>query len=278
MDWTRISLFCFFSSYLVAFLLEAALLLKQLSFSRWLALGFAAAGLAAQTAYLIVRSQAADLPPLLNSTHDWLLVLSWLAVVLYLFVELIDRQLALGVFVLPIVLVLVGAAHFVSNQHNQGIDDWRGLGMFHASLLVLGMVGVSTSLVASLMYLAQHRRLKHKRAEHEGLHLLSLERLNSLNWWAIVLSVPLLTLGMATGVWLSYLSRDSEHPIGLDRPEFLVFGAVWAALAALFIWLILARRPAGRVVAWRTAWACGFLLATMLLLGVFSSGGVHGTG
>lgn len=278
MDWTKISLFCFFSSYLVAFLLEALLLLKKLTFSRWLALGFAAAGLAAQTAYLIVRSQAADLPPLLNSTHDWLLVLSWLAVVLYLFLELIDRQLALGVFVLPIVLALVGAAPFVSKQHNQGINELRGLGMLHASLLVVGMLGVSTSLVASLMYLRQHWRLKRKLAEPEGLHLLSLEKLNSMNWWSIVLSVPLLTLGMASGVWLSYLSKDTGNPIGLDRPEFIVFGALWAAMAALFIWLLLARRPAGRLVAWRTAWACGFLLATMLVLGVFSSGGVHGTG
>lgn len=257
------------------------MLLKKVPLSRWLALGFAAAGLAAQTAYLIVRSRAVDLPPLVGSTHDFLLVLAWLAIVLYLFLELADRKLALGLFVLPIVLVLVGVAAFVSKQPNEQMNQVRALerlGMLHASLLVFGMAGVATSLVASLMYLVQHRRLKHKQAEPQGLHLLSLEKLNSLNWWAIVVSVPLLTLGMASGVWLSYLSKQTAHPIPLDRPEFFVYGALWIGMAVLFLWLLLARRPAGRVVAWRTLWACGFLLATILFLGVFSSGGVHGMG
>lgn len=277
MDWTRISLFCFFSSYLAAFVFECARLMSKYSFSRWLALGFAAAGLTAQTAYLVVRSQAAGLPPLLGSTHDWLLVLSWLAVVPYLITELMDRKLALGLFVLPIVLVLVGAATFVSKQPNQGIAD-DALVMVHASTLVLAAVGVFVSLVASLMYLVQHRRLKHKQAEPAGLHLLSLEKLSTVNWWAVLSSVPLLTLGMASGVWLTQQSDGSGTPVELERMEFLIYGALWAAMAALFVWLLLARRPAGRLVAWRTAWACGVLLATLLFLSVFSGGGVHGTG
>lgn len=279
MDWTRISLACFFSSYLVAFALEAALLLKKLSLSRWLAIGFAAAGLTAQTAYLMVRSQTAQLPPLLSSTHDWLLVLSWLAVALYLFLELIDRRLAVGLFVLPIVLILVGAARFVSDEPNREFDEVvRVWVMLHASALVLSVAGVFTSLVASLMYLMQHNRLKHKRAEPRGLHLLSLEKLSSLNWWAIVVSVPLLTLGMASGVWLSQHSSDTDNPVELGRLEFLIYGTLWAGMAALFAWLLLARRPAGRLVAWRTVWACGILLATILFLSVVSGGGVHGTG
>ena len=183
------------------------------------------------------------------------LVLSWLAIVLYLFLEFFNRQLAVGLFVLPIVLILVGAAHFVSDQPNQGIGEVRPLVMLHASALVLGTAGVSTSLVTSLMYLLQHRRLKHKWAEPRGLHLLSLEKLSSLNWWAIVLSVPLLTLGMASGVWLSQHSNQTENPVELNRLEFLVYGVLWAGMAALFSWLLLARRPAGRLVAWRTVWA-----------------------
>jgi ABC-type uncharacterized transport system permease subunit len=273
-----VKLICFFSSYLVALALEATQLLRKLRINRWAAVAFTAAGLVAHTAYLIARSRDADLPPLLSSTHDWLLVLSWLAVVLYLFVELCRPQLSLGLFVLPLVLVLVGVTRFVSTQPNPNLGPLRGLGMLHASLLVVGTAGVFVAFVASLMYLVQHRRLKQKQAEPEGLHLLSLETLSRANWWSVVVSVPLLTLGMASGVWLSLRSQSTDLPIDLGRGEFVVLAVLWSAMVALFVWLVATRKAAGRLVAWRTVWACGFLLLTMLLLQLFSSGGIHGTG
>lgn len=110
MQLQNVTLFCFFASYVAALALEALQLLKKLRINRWAALVFAGAGLIAQTAYLFFRSQAVDLPPLLTSGHDWLLVLAWLAVALYIGVELWNRELALGIFVLPAVLVLIGTA------------------------------------------------------------------------------------------------------------------------------------------------------------------------
>jgi hypothetical protein len=279
LQWDNVTVACFFSSYLVALGFEAAQLLKQHTASHWLALVMAVAGAVAQSIYLVVRSRTAGIPPLLSSTHDWLLVLALLIVVLYVFVELLDKRVALGLFVIPIVLVLVGLSRFVSDAPNPNLvrAPWRGLGMFHASMLVLGMVGVLASFLMSVMYLLQHRRLKTKRGEPEGLHLLSLATLSRINWWGVVLSVPLLTLGMATGVWLSYLSSNTDAPVSLQRWQFVVSGLVWLTMGALFLWLLTGRTPSGRLVAWRTLWACGFLLATLLLLQL-ASGGVHGTG
>jgi hypothetical protein len=275
----KISLLCFFASYVVALAFEAAQLVRKLAAFRWLALGFGVAGLFAQSVYLVVRSRAVtNLPPLLSSTHDWLLVLSWLAVLLYLFVQLIDRRVALGIFVLPVVVALVAVSKFVSTTPDPRLvqQPLRGLGMFHASLLVIGMAGVAIGFVVSLMYLVQHRRLKHKAAELPGLHLLSLETLGRINWWSVILSVPLLTVGMATGVWLSILSTESENPVSLAHWDFIVSGLLWLGMTALFVWLVTVRRPSGKLVAWRTAWACGFLLATLLLLQLVTGG--HGTG
>jgi hypothetical protein len=276
-DWDKVTIACFFSSYLVALGFEAAQLLKQHKASHWLALLMAVAGLVAQSIYLVVRSRTAGMPPLLSSTHDWLLVLAWLIVLLYVFVELLDRRVALGVFVMPVVLLLVALSRFVSAEPNPNLVQSRGLGMFHASMLVLGMVGVFASFLMSVMYLLQHRRLKTRRAEPEGLHLLSLATLSRINWWGVVMAVPLLTIGMGTGVWLSYLSVDTETPVSLQRWQFLASGAVWLAMMALFAWLLGSRTPSGRLVAWRTIWACGFLLVTLLLLQL-AAGGVHGTG
>lgn len=278
-DWDRVTVACFFSSYLVALGFEVAQLLKQHSASHWLALLLSSAGLVAQAVYLLNRSRSMDLPPLLSSTHDWLLVFALLIVLLYVFVELLDRRVALGLFVLPIVLLLVGLSRFVSDVPNPDLvepERLRRLGMFHASMLVLGMLGVFASFLMSVMYLVQHRRLKSRRAEPEGLHLLSLAKLNRINWWGIVLAVPLLTVGMATGVWLTYLSAGTDSPVSLHRWQFVVSGAVWMTMMALFLWLLGSRTPSGRLVAWRTVWACGFLLVTLLLLQL-AGGGVHGT-
>lgn len=150
--------------------------------------------------------------------------------------------------------------------------------MLHASMWVLGAAGVALGLVLSLMYLVQHRRLRQKADLHEGLQLPSLERLGRLNWWAVVVSVPLLTIGMVTGVGLSIATASSANSVGLAQPGILISAAVWVGMMALFVWLLVARRTPGRLVAWRTVWAAGFLLITLIVLQVASRGRMHGTG
>src|SRR6476661_3886371 len=95
---SNVHVFCFLASYAVAFALEWTRLFKLNSLNRLVILLFAGAGLAAHTAYLIARSGQTSLPPLLSSTHDWLLVLAWLGVLLYLFFSFADRDLPIGLF------------------------------------------------------------------------------------------------------------------------------------------------------------------------------------
>ncbi len=276
MQLEKVTIFCFFASYGLALLLEATQFLKRSAIVRWATLGFAAAGLVAQTAYLTFRSQHAELPPLLGSTHDWFLVLAWLAIVLYLGIQLWNRELSIGVFILPLVTVLVGASRYVSDTSNPRIKTGYWWSMFHASLWVFGFLGMSLALIVSIMYLVQHYRLKHKKAELPALQLLSLERLGLLNWWLIIVSVPLLTLGMGTGLWMSHLAASSDQPVNLVNIAFLCIAGLWVAMAMLFGWLLVAKHPTGRLVAWRTAIACGFLIATVLILKLLSADGIHG--
>jgi hypothetical protein len=275
----NVTLFCFFASYFAALALELTQFARGSRINRWGAILFVGAGLIAHTAYLLARSRNAQLPPLLSSTHDWLLVLSWLAAALLLSVQMWDRTLAVGLFVLPPVLVMVGASRFVSDDLNQRLSEsglyWWNL--THASLWVIGVAGLVGAFVLSVMYLVQHRRLKHKFAEPKELHLFSLERLGRWNWWAVIVSVPILTLALASGVFLALRSHGTSVPISLLRGQFIVMGLLWGALTVLFGWLVSSRQPTGRVVAWRTMWACGLLLAIMLVQQIFSRGGIHGT-
>ncbi len=270
----KVSVFCFFASYVVALGLELTQFMKSSRINRWAAIGFTGAGLLAQTMYLVHRSRVSHMPPLIGSMHDWLLVLAWVAAAVYLVLELRDRRLGLGVFLLPLVLLLVSSSTSMKKEPRVR-DAQYAVEMFHASLLVFGIAGVTIGFLLSLMYLVQHNRLRHKTPDPDSLQLYSLERLGRMNWWAVVSSVPLLTLGMLAGVCLAWKSRATASPVDLFAPGFVVMYALWLAMIVLFGWLVSRSQSSGKIVAWRTLWACGFLLVTMICLEVFT-GGIHG--
>ncbi len=270
----KVSIFCFFASYVVALGLELTQFMKTSRINRWAAIGFTGAGLFAQTLYLVHRSQVSKMPPLIGSMHDWLLVLAWVAAAVYVVLELRDRRLGLGVFLLPLVLLLVSSSTSMKREPRVR-DAQYAVEMFHASLLVFGIAGVTIGFLLSLMYLVQHNRLRHKTPDPDSLQLYSLERLGRMNWWAVVGSVPLLTLGMLAGVCLAWKSRATSSPVDLFAPGFVVMYVLWLAMIILLGWLVTRSQSSGKIVAWRTLWACGFLLVTMLCLEVFT-GGIHG--
>ncbi len=263
---------CFFASYLCALILEMTQFRWASRSSRWGAIVLGTAGLLAHTIYIFVRSRQSGLPPLWASMHDWLIVLAWLGAVTYLLMQVTNHRMGLAIFILPVVLVLVGSAQHVGAQPPQR-DAPHAIGMVHVSAMVLGIAGVVSGLVQSMMYLAQHNRLRHRTPEAEGQYLFSLERLSRGNWWSVVLAAPLLTIGLASGVWMILNSKGSDNPANLYSAPFIICGVLWAGLMSLFVWLLSSKRPQGRHVAWRTIWACGFLLATVLMLEVFR--GIH---
>ena len=277
----NVNLSCFLLSYLVAFGLDVARLRSKLAWSRWVAILFGGAGLLAHTLYLLLRSSQSQLPPLLSSAHDWLLVLAWLAVLTHLFVSLLDATIASGLVVWPIVLALVGASYLVTSSQSQVLDFHRGWKMLHAAMLVLGTATILLGLVLSLLYLWQHRRLKGGQMRNSGLTLPSLERLERFNRWSILVSVPFLTFGVATGVLLSFLNDDDARLAWAD-PVVLGGSVMWLLMCGLFAWLLTGQRTPGRQVAWLTAWSGGFLLYMMVGLQVLTEvtrmPSLHGTG
>ena len=227
-----------------------------------------AIGLVTHTVYLFIRSNTTQLPPLLSSSQDWLLVLAWLAVVCYLFLTTLDRDLAVGIFLLPIVLILTSATYFVSDTPNRRLDSLYGWKMLHAASLVVGMLGVLVGFVLSMMYLVQQWRLKHHQMTPTGLGLPNLEKLARLNRWAVMIAVPLLTLGMGTGVGLGLYAKSNQESIHFYDPVIIGSSIAWVFMFALFVWLMLTPRTTGRQVASLTLWAAGFLMFTLIGLQV----------
>jgi ABC-type uncharacterized transport system permease subunit len=276
----RISIVCFLASYILALAAELTRLRGRVAWGRIATLGITGAGLLAHTLYLLNRAHQTNLPPLLSSMHDWLLVLAWLVVLVYLFITLLDRDLAIGFVAWPVAVGLIFASNFVSKDTVLTTNVHRSWTMLHVSLLVFGIAGVVLGFIVSLIYLWQHRRLKHRHAGHAALTLPSLERLARWNRWLLLVSVPLLTFGMIIGIGLTIARRglsDDELP-WLD-PLILVSAVGWLLMAAVFVWLLARQRTPGRQVAWLTAWACGFLLLTTVGAQMLSqaTGSVHGS-
>ncbi len=285
----KVHVFCFLASYVLALALEGLRLWRRGAVLKALALGFGFAGLAAQSLYLVARSRATDLPPLLSSGHDWLLVLAWTAVVFYLFLSvalwIIDRDIPMGLFILPVVLLLIGAADVAGSATSPALSGatdvavrdaqqtaLRGWGMLHASFLVFGIAGVIIGFVFSLMYVVQHRRLKHRQPVQIGLSLPSLATLARLNWWSVVISIPLLTLGLLTGVRLVFLTQETAGPVGFGDPLVVGSVVVWMVMVAFFFWLLRTDNLGGKQIALRTLYAFAFLLITWIGLQILTGG------
>jgi ABC-type uncharacterized transport system permease subunit len=273
----HVTVVCFLASYLVAFGLELGRLLGRSRVSRLVMIGFALAGFLAHTLYLYNRSQRVHLPPLLASAHDWVLVLAWVIVLFYLFFTLAQKDMAVGVFALPVVLLLVSSAYFLNHEPNSDFNTAlarRHWGMLHASFLVFGMAAGAFGLLSGLMYLLQHRQLKTRHGEPTGLKMPSLARLAQVNRWSVMLAFLMLTLGFASGVYLAVALPGGSTAVRFADPAVVTSSIVWLILAGIFVKLLVERSPTGRHVAWLTICACGFLLLTMLGLQVIT-GNIH---
>ena len=277
---SQVQLSCFLMSYLVAFGGEVFQLARRRStVTRGVLIIAGAAGLLAHTAYLVTRSAEAQLPPLVGSSHDWLLVLAWIGGLIYVLVVATQDRLAVGLFLLPVTIGLVIMAMFVDDvaiEVNRQLAAHRW-GMLHAATLVIGMGSVAASTICALMYLLQYQKLRGGTSRLHRLQLPSLEQLTFVNRWFVTTTVLMLTIGLATGFILTRIKpQNAESAFNWADPVVAGTTIVWVMMVATLAWLLTRKEQTGKQVAKLTMVAGGFLLMTIFGL-MLLSGGVHGT-
>jgi ABC-type uncharacterized transport system permease subunit len=261
-----ISVFCFAASYAVALALEATRLWFRSGVRGALMLGFAGAGLLAHTLFLAYRATNANGAPL-SSAFDWYLLAAWVLVAIYLYLVFYHPTAAIGIFVLPVVLAMVGMAQLSDREpfpQDPAAQIW---GWVHGVFLLFGYVAVTVGFIAGVMYLLQSHRLKRKQLPPGRLRLPSLEWLDRINGRAIVLSAVLVAAGFASGVVLNAVNhrQDLDYVPWNDPIVWRLGGMLaWLVIAALFSQLY---RPAnhGRKVAYLTVASFVFLAFTVAL-------------
>jgi ABC-type uncharacterized transport system permease subunit len=265
----RLSVLCFAGTYGLALLAELARFFVRSSIRWYMAAGLMALGWLVQTAFLANLAFKNPLV-LVTTAFESVMVLSWIVALigLYLMVRS-PKPVAVGVFVLPLVLGLVIAGWFAPRQSDW--LEWGGMtafwGTVHGIFLLGGAVFTCVAFFAGLMYLVQMRRLKAKRPSRFGLALPSLEQSERINRGAITIAFPLLTFGLLIGIILSMVPRTPAngatiaHTLQWTDPK---------VLSALLMWLVFAVllharfRPAmrGKSIMVLTIVAFGFLVFT----------------
>jgi ABC-type transport system involved in cytochrome c biogenesis permease subunit len=236
----RLSVLCFAGTYGLALVAEAARFFVRSAVRWYAAAGLMALGWVVQTVFL--ANLAFKNPSILVTTpFESVMLLSWIVAMigLYLMVRA-PKPVAVGIFVLPIVLGLVVVAGWFAPRES-GWQEWGGRiafwGTVHGVFLLGGAVFACVAFAAGVMYLVQNRRLKSKRPSRIGLVLPSLEQSERINRGAITIAFPLLTFGLLIGMILSLSARGTSggfvaaHALAWTDPK---------VVSALLMWLVFA--------------------------------------
>ena len=259
-------------AYLAALLLEVSRIYFRSQLRGAALVGLVLGGLAAHTLLIGYRWSVLHRDPF-SSIFDWCLSVAWVLAVLYLYLTLYHPNHPIGIFTLPLVLLLqLAAATVASREPFAQSEEARILAAVHGFSLLVGTVVVFLGLATGVMYLISAYWMRHKHRPPRLLRLPSLEWLQRMTQRCLLLALACLSLGFVTGVVLSQLRHgyiNWSDPVVWTTTLLMV----WLVAVAVFILLY---RPArqGRKVAYLTL--ASFLFLLVALVAVFRAPGHAG--
>jgi ABC-type uncharacterized transport system permease subunit len=155
-------------------------------------------GWLAQTALLVVQAAAADGFPW-SSWAGALNLFSWLVVGGYLIWGSRPRFRLLGLAVMPVALGLLAAAYAGGGTGDEGDHPGLLLGL-HVATMLTAFAGLTLASGLSLLYLWSERRLKRRERTILRVRMPPLEALDGVVARTVLVSVAVLTLGIALGL------------------------------------------------------------------------------
>jgi ABC-type uncharacterized transport system permease subunit len=159
--------------------------------------------------------------------------------VIFLLVYWRYRTVSLGVFLLPIAFLLSLLPAFGHKSEELSAPVMHGNWIFlHVALLLAAYAALAVSLIASVLYLIEERRLKSKNRPSGTRWLPPLETLDQIAAKALVLGFPCMTVGLMIG---SFIAEASIGASFFADPKVLLSFAMWGAYVAM----IFIRRSAG---------------------------------
>jgi ABC-type uncharacterized transport system permease subunit len=186
-------------------------------------------GWLAQTALLAVQVARTDGFPW-SSWAGSLNLFVWLVVSAYLIWGCRPRYRLLGLAVMPLAVALfivarLGGATDAAAAHGYGSFFL----VLHVGFVLAAFAGFTLAAALAGLYLWEERRLKRRAADILRLRLPPLTVLERLTWRTILVSLPLLTLGLVAGI--VRLRHDHESIDALEAVTLLTWGVYGGFLA-----------------------------------------------
>lgn len=250
---SRISVVCFVASYAVALACEASRLLFRSGVRGAVMVGFAAAGLVAHTAFLLWRAASEAAIPL-SSPFDWYLLAAWVLAAGSLALTLATPRTPIGLFTLPVVLALIGAATLSSREPFPQSPATQVWGVIHGSFNLAASLAVAAGAIAAVMWLFQAERLARKQAPMRGFRMPSLERLFETTMHTMTVAAWTAAAGFTSGLILNAVNKQRGllETVPWTDPVVLRMAMLvsWLIIAAM-IARVVRRRPGGaRTIVW----------------------------
>jgi cytochrome c-type biogenesis protein CcsB len=270
-------------AYLVSMLLFFVLLASRSKVLGTAAMAVAYTGLLAQTVAISLRwKESYDMgvghAPLAN-LYESVVFFSWTIVLIYALLDLKYRYRVIGAFVMPFALLGMAWAQLGMNNAIEPLvpalqSNWL---LYHVLTCFLGYAAFAVACGISIMYLIKAGS-EESADSPAGSGLLAMfppiRVLDDLNYRAIMVGFPLLTLGIITGAawanyaWGTYWSWDPKETWSL---------IVWFVYAA-FLHARITKGWVGKRAAWLSiigfaATLFCYLGVNLLLSGLHSYGG-----
>ncbi len=198
----------------------------------------------------------------------------WLLAVAYLYTEVTTDERAMGVFIVPLLVVLQG----VSTLSDRVVEpapvlDSRWLAV-HVSSLLFAYAAFALACVIGITYVLLFRELKAKRLGFFAERLPSLQVLDVMNGRAVGVGWLFLTVGLVvSAVWLSRLQPETADPrvlaMSFFDPKISVVVLSWL----VYSFELYARRVigwGGKRTAWLSAGGFSIILLNFVLVGYFT--------
>jgi ABC-type uncharacterized transport system permease subunit len=168
-------------------------------------------------------------------SHETQSLLALLLVICFLSVYTRWRTVALGIFVLPVAVLLTLVPALRPGQETILIAH-SGWIFLHIALLLAAYAALFLSLLASVLYLIQERRLKTKQPALRSLP--PLETTDQIALKTLLFGLPCMTAGLLIG---SALAEQEYGPAFFADPKILLAFAMWFA----YCLMIFIRRHSG---------------------------------
>ena len=268
---SRISVVCFAASYGVALAFEVTRLWFRSGVRGATMVGFVTAGLLAQTLYLVWRAATVTALPL-SSAFDWYLLAAWMLAAGSLWMTLANPRTPVGLFVLPVVLGLIGAAELSSREPFPQSPATQIWGIIHGSFNLAMSVAIVLGGLAGSMWLIQAGRLARKQAPLQGFRMPSLEKLSLWSSRMALIAAWAGGSGFLSGMVLNAVNRQRGllETVPWNDPVVLRMGmlVVWLITAAVISRAVV-RQASGRRITAVLSLISLCLLTASILWGVF---------